>query len=137
MASATDNICRQCFTPATSIRLTQKQQNGDVFVAIHEDGTKHTWLKYHSLLLNAKKSTKPRIINCPRCHKRGSVTQIRRDPKDPLKIGYVVRHEKTGGKWGRTHKVWKVRRCYFYDQDEIEIINKRLFKRYGEEQEEK
>lgn len=119
--------CSLCNIPSV-LEPVEKLPNGAVeFIAIHPDKTTHKWVEYPSLESVGRQDHRkidPRVINCPKCHKRGRVNGY-----NDYKAGdfrYVIVHEKTGGMWGKSN-VAKRRRCYFYKHDEYRnIIVKRL-----------
>ena len=128
---STYKICMMCLKPA-DVKVTGQQKNALIFEAKHDDGKVHTWLKYNTMDLNAKRPGKPvnRII-CPKCNKKGIVNQYRLNSRDPLKTAYVIVHEKIAGRWGKGGKseMQKRSRCFIRDEETMKKIDRKL-KRY-------
>lgn len=107
------------------IEPVQKLPNNAVeIIAIHPDKTIHKWVEYPSIESVGRQPKKidPRIINCPKCHKRGRINGFNNYQKGYYK--YVVVHEKLDGTWGKD-KTARRRRCYIGEK-ETDLILKRL-----------
>lgn len=107
--------CRVCGIRAT-VKTIEKLPDGFAMEATHRDGTLHTWVKYYSLdSLGRRKTGMPKIIICPKCGQKGKVNSFRPDQTRPDLVS-VIRHEKSGGTWGK-NKIPKYRRCYISKEE--------------------
>lgn len=123
--------CRACGIRAT-VKTIEKLPDGFAMEATHRDGTLYRWVKYYSLdSLGCRKTGKPKIIICPKCRQKGKVNSFRPDHTRPDLVKYVIRHEKSGGTWGR-NKIPKYRRCYISkEEDRKAILRLRLTRLYA------
>lgn len=113
----------------STLEPVEKLPNNAIeFIATHPDGTIHKWVEYPSIEAVGRQEHRkmnPKMINCPKCHKRGRVNGYN-NYKDGT-FNYVVVHEKIDGKWGRgKNTTSRRRRCYIYNKTQRDSILKKL-----------
>jgi|SRR5215510_707132 len=104
--------------------------SGDWIVSVvHENSKAHKWVRFNSLNdigpYVKKHKREAKIMNCPKCHKRGRVSHYFTTKDKPETIAYYIEHEIIG----KSPKgAIKRRRCNFpiKDKELRDIILKRL-----------
>jgi hypothetical protein len=122
--------CLRCNEPAIIVAVERLPNRGIAYKAIHDDATAskdHEWAEYKTAEDSGRQDyvKNPKIINCPRCHKRGRIGYGART-RQPYRVYYHVVHEQIKGRWGKEKQMAKRRRCYIFDPKQRIIILKRL-----------
>ena len=124
------SVCSKCNKPANVKAVEILPDKGILMKALHTaDGTMHQWVVYRNISDLGKQEYKrsPKYIICPKCGKKGIVSWYRtKGFKNPDRVAYYMRHEKTEGTWGKRGVMSRYKRCWIHDQAQREVITKKL-----------
>jgi hypothetical protein len=123
------SVCSKCNKPGIVKAVEMLPDKGILMKAAHPDGIRHQWVVYRSISDLGKQEyiRNPKYITCPRCGKKGRIGWFRREGfKKPDRIAYYLIHEKMDGTWGKRGRMSKYRRCWIYNQEQREVITKKL-----------